>query len=206
MKTKVCGMRNSQNIKEIVECQPDFIGFIFYEKSPRYAGELDEETLKNIPQKIKKIGVFVDENIEKIVNIAAHYQLDGIQLHGNETPEMCRKIKAGQLLCIKTFGIEQTNDFDKTTEYESITDYFLFDTKTLVYGGSGKKFDWSLLNRYQGKTPFFLSGGISVEDGEWIKQLTHNQLFGIDINSRFEIEAGTKDVDLVKRFIDSMRN
>ena len=201
MKTKVCGMKNSQNIKEIINCQPDFIGFIFYEKSPRYAGELDKEVLKNIPGNIKKIGVFVDENVEKILNIAARYQLDGIQLHGDETPGICKQIKANKLLCIKAFSIEQTSDFGKTAEYETVADYFLFDTKTPVYGGSGKKFDWSLLNGYKGKTPFFLSGGISIDDCEWIGKLSHNQLFGIDINSRFEIEAGIKSVDLVGRFI-----
>jgi phosphoribosylanthranilate isomerase len=204
MKTKVCGMKDPQNIRELIDCQLDFIGFIFYEKSPRYAGELDAGILNLIPKNIKKIGVFVDEKADKMKNIADQYQLTGIQLHGKETPDICRQMRECGLLCIKAFSIAEAKDFEATKAYEEVADYFLFDTKTPAYGGSGLKFDWSILSHYQGKIPFLLSGGISIDDVENIKKIVHSQFIGIDINSKFEVEAGVKNVELIKTFIEKV--
>ena len=216
MKIKVCGMKNPQNIKDLLALNPDFIGFIFYEKSPRYC-ENELCNLDFIPKNIKKIGVFVNENIDKILEFAKKYDLDGIQLHGNESPDICQQIKAAGLLVIKAFNIAESADFEQTKAYKGVADFFLFDTKTPspptpqrgdlsspfggVRGGSGIKFDWSILNDYQGNTPFLLSGGISVDDSEAVKKITHPQFFGIDINSRFEIEAGIKNIELIEIFL-----
>ena len=206
IKIKVCGMKNPQNIKDLTALNPDFIGFIFYEKSPRYcANELDN--LDFIPKNIKKIGVFVNENIDKILEFAKKYDLNGIQLHGSESPDICRQIKANNLLVIKAFSIAESADFERTKDYEGVADYFLFDsppTPKIKYGGTGIKFDWSILNDYQGNTPFLLSGGISVDDAKMIKKITHPHFFGIDINSKFEIEAGVKNVELICSFLKNM--
>ncbi|MDR0873190.1 MAG: phosphoribosylanthranilate isomerase [Prevotellaceae bacterium] len=207
-------MKNPQNIQDLVKLNPDFIGFIFYEKSPRFCGK-ELQNLDFVPKNIKKIGVFVNESTDKILEIAKKYGLDGVQLHGNETPEMCKTIKAQHFLCIKAFSIAESADFAQTKAYEGVADYFLFDTKTHltpnpspqergVYGGSGQKFDWAILNDYQGNTPFLLSGGISADDAGNIRKITHPLFFGIDINSKFEIEAGVKNVELIKMFIEKV--
>jgi phosphoribosylanthranilate isomerase len=151
------------------------------------------------------VGVFVNEEVDKILSTAKKYQLDAIQLHGKESIETCQKIKDSGLICIKAFSIEKEIDFEATKAYESYVDYFLFDTKTSAHGGSGQKFDWTMLDKYVGETPFFLSGGISYEDVLKIKHLTHPKLYSLDINSRFEIEPGLKDIQVVKHFFDQMK-
>ena len=205
MKIKVCGMRNPQNITRLLELKPDFIGFIFYKKSARYVDHLSSEVVNLIPSSIQKVGVFVNEEVEEMLRISQKYQLNSIQLHGKESIEICQQVKAAGLICIKAFSIEKPEDFAATKAYESYADYFLFDTKTPSHGGSGIKFDWSMLQNYKGETPFFLSGGISFEDTEKIKKLIHPLLFCLDINSRFEIEPGMKDIQVVKHFFDEMK-
>lgn len=206
IKLKVCGMRDRQNIQDLVTVQPDFLGFIFYPKSPRYVGEeWDESITQTIPSSIKKIGVFVNESVEKITLLASKYQLDGIQLHGYETPDFCQKIKDRNLLVIKAFSVDEEFDFESIKKYESQCDYFLFDTKTPQHGGSGLKFDWNKLKEYSLSKPFFLSGGIMEDDVDEIKSLNIKHLYSVDINSKFEIEPALKDIKMVERFARKLR-
>ena len=199
-------MRDPQNIQDLGTVQPDFVGFIFYPKSPRYVGEeWDESIAKSIPSSIKKIGVFVNESVEKINLLASKYQLDGIQLHGSETPEICQTIKDKNLLVLKAFSVDESFDFELIKKYESFCDYFLFDTKTSQHGGSGVKFDWKKLYEYTSSIPFFLSGGIMEEDVNEIKSLNIKELYSVDINSKFEIEPALKDIKMVERFAQKLR-
>lgn len=202
MKIKVCGMKDPQNIKEVASLNPDLMGFIFYKKSARY---VDEKTLNNavceLPSSISRVGVFVDEESEKVLDICKSFGLSYAQLHGKETPEYCAQIQAGGISVIKVFHMDETFDLLQTEPYENYSDLLLFDTKTKGYGGSGKHFDWSLLNSYTSEIPFLLSGGISAEDLTKIKALQIPQLMGIDVNSRVEISPGNKDVNKVKELI-----
>ncbi len=193
-------MRDAENIKAIVELQPYYMGFIFYEKSPRFV----ETGRAPSPSKdIKTVGVFVNESVEKMREKAQKYNLDALQLHGNETPLQCCSLQ-DEFTVIKAFSIAEATDFEQTADYEGCCDYFLFDTKTPVHGGSGTKFDWLLLDNYKGKTPFFLSGGIDLDDVPAIRKIKHPQFFGVDINSRFETNPGIKDIEKVKQFIQQI--
>lgn len=206
MKIKVCGMKFPENIASIAVLQPDYMGFIFYAKSPRYAEPLDVESLQNMPSSIKKIGVFVNEDIDRLLTLVYKYSLDGVQLHGSETPEICLKFKEVGLIVIKAFPIADAFSFNIISKYENCCDLYVFDTKTDAYGGSGQKFDWSILEAYKGNTPFLLSGGISSNDAEAVLKITHPQLAGVDLNSKFEISPGLKKVELLRDFIKEIRN
>ncbi|MBN2767361.1 MAG: phosphoribosylanthranilate isomerase [Paludibacteraceae bacterium] len=201
---KVCGMKYSQNIVELADLNPNFMGFIFYPKSPRYAESLDVDILNSLPLSIKKIGVFVNEDPEVILSIVQKYRLDGVQLHGNESPEICKKLREEKLIVLKTFSVSEQNDFLKTDNYDGVCDYFLFDTKTSAYGGSGLKFDWSLLNNYKGKTSFLLSGGINDDDIVQILKISHSKFTGLDLNSKFELQPGLKDIPKLQIFFQKM--
>jgi phosphoribosylanthranilate isomerase len=206
IKVKVCGMRDVLNIAEVAMLNPEYIGFIFYDQSPRFAGDLNEIVLDVLSSKTSSVGVFVDAKFDYVTELAEHYQFKILQLHGNETPEYCAELKAKyNYKIIKSFGIKSEDDFAKIFDYEQICDYFLFDTKTKLYGGSGEKFDHNLLNSYKGSTPFFLSGGIALQDAENIIANRHDLCIGVDINSRFEISPGIKNVGQVKQFIDFFR-
>ena len=195
MKIKVCGMKYPENISAVAALQPDYMGFIFYPQSPRFAAELDI-----VEASALKTGVFVDENEGKVKKLVGKYQLDAIQLHGSETPQYCKLFK-GKVTVIKAFGVDENFDFEKLNDYEGCVDYFLFDTKTGKHGGSGQTFDWYLLNKYKLNVPFFLSGGLSLENMEEVKAIDHPQFYGVDLNSRFEIAPGLKDIDkLTKAF------
>ncbi len=198
-------MKYSENIKAVSALKPDFMGFIFYPKSPRYAGTLDISVLNEFPKTIKKIGVFVNENLENILTIAFKYQLDGLQLHGTELVEMCQKLKSAGYTVIKAFPVAESYNFKVTKAYEGSCDYFLFDTKTDVYGGSGIKFNWKILNEYTGETQFLLSGGISAEDAVDILKIDHPKFAGVDLNSKFEVKPGIKDVELLRKFINEIK-
>ncbi|GHU94997.1 N-(5'-phosphoribosyl)anthranilate isomerase [Bacteroidia bacterium] len=180
------------------------MGFIFYEKSARYAQQWPIQNLDFVPPSIKKIGVFVNESVENILDIVRQYHLDGVQLHGNENPEMCGYLKAKKMLCIKSFGIAHPDDFAAANGYEPHTDYFLFDTKTPAHGGSGQKFDWGILQSYRGTKPFFLSGGIAPDDAADILQIQHPCLFGVDINSGFETAPAIKNAAQIRQFISTL--
>jgi len=205
MKIKICGMKIPENIRAVAALQPDFMGFIFYPKSPRYAEPLDFSTLNALPKSIKKIGVFVNEDMEDILTIATKYDLDGVQLHGTELVEMCRELRKAGFIVIKAFPVAEAYNFKVTKAYEDTCDYFLFDTKTDAYGGSGVKFNWGMLDEYVGETPFLLSGGIAADDAEAILKIEHPKLTGIDLNSKFEVKPGEKNVALLKGFIQQLR-
>ena len=193
-------MKFPSNIQAVGALQPDFMGFIFYPKSPRFAEPLDIATLRALPKSIKKIGVFVNENLENILTIATKYDLDGVQLHGTELVKMCRKLHEAGYIVIKAFPIAEAYNFKVTKRYEGVCDFFLFDTKTDAYGGSGLKFNWGMLYEYVGETPFLLSGGIAPDDAEAILKIEHPMFAGIDLNSRFEVKPGEKNVELLRRF------
>lgn len=205
VKLKVCGMRNSGNIAALAELQPDYIGFIFYPESKRYANDLDVKTLNALPSQIKKTGVFVNATEENIRAIVERYNLQAVQLHGNETPELCLKLKASGLEIIKAFGVDNDFDFKTLDDYKNTADYFLFDTKTTSHGGSGKLFDWNLLKSYHLDTPYFLSGGLSIENITDIQNIKDERLFALDLNSRFETEPGVKNIELLKTFFTKFK-
>ncbi len=200
---KVCGMCDTEKLLQLSELDIDMLGFIFYPKSKRYVeAKIDSDDLLKIRPEISKVGVFVDSSSNEIIEIARKWNLETLQLHGSETPELCLKMKQEGHTVIKAFNLTVENDFNK---YEQVCDYFLFDTPTEQYGGSGKKFDWNLLEKYNGTLPFILSGGIGPEDYEEILSIRHPQFAGIDINSKFEINPGIKDVDKVKEFVIRIR-
>lgn len=156
MKIKICGMKFPENIIEIGQLQPDYMGFIFYPKSKRFISEdFSMSSIKNLPKSIKKTGVFVNETIETILKKVCKYELNVVQLHGSESVVECQILKENNLEVIKAFSIDETFDFDVLESYQSVCDYFLFDTKSTGYGGSGKTFDWQLLEKYLLEKPFF---------------------------------------------------
>jgi len=194
MEIKVCGLRDPGNIKQVVRLRPNYVGFIFYDKSPRFVNELPIELLKAIPATITKTAVFVNETAENIENLITKYNFDAIQLHGNESPAFCTCFK-GKVKVIKAFGLITDFDFSELDAYADNVDLFLFDTKTSSHGGSGKTFDWTILDKYDLDKPFFLSGGLSLDNLDKVKNITHPQFYGVDLNSRFEIEQGLKNID-----------
>lgn len=197
-------MKYPENIIELCELPIHIMGLIFYEKSPRYAGELAIEQLCKIHQAIQLVGVFVNEKLETILKTIQKYNLQMVQLHGMESPVLCKELKSKGIEVIKAFQIEDAGDLKKCIFYGNVCDYFLFDTKTPQYGGSGKKFDWQILSSYKGSTPFFLSGGIGPDDVEAINRLDIPQLYAIDVNSKFEIAPGLKDTSKLRRFISNL--
>ena len=195
LKLKVCGLRDPENIKEIIDVKPDYMGFIFYKPSSRYVGELlSPELMETIPSIIKKVGVFVNEDIKNIINIAAKYRLDLLQLHGDESPGYCKKLERKGFIIIKAIRIFSKKDLELVKTYKHCIDYALLDRGGLNYGGNGVKFNWKLLDFYESDVPFFLSGGIRPEDVRKIASIKHNNLHAIDVNSGFETAPGYKDV------------
>lgn len=199
-------MRDPENISGVIDALPDYMGFIFYPESKRFVGfEPSPEVLAVVPDSVKKVGVFVDEIPEKVLEICLNWKLDVAQLHGNESPEYCRQIKNSGITVFKAFSVDELFDFAILKAYSGVCDYFLFDTKGRLPGGTGQKFNWQLLSIYKGDVPFFLSGGIGPDDLKTVLAFRHPQLFGIDINSGFEIEPALKDVEKVSRFIEKIR-
>lgn len=190
-------MRDTKNISGLLALKPDYIGFIFYDKSKRFVADFPQI---EIPSTTKKVGVFVDETIEEIIEKANQHNLDFVQLHGNETPEFCSTLAAKNIKIIKAFSVDENFDFSATKPFEKHVSLFLFDTKGNNYGGNGVKFNWELLQNYLGKTPFLLSGGISKNDSAEIKKFKHPAFLGIDINSGFELEPGLKNIKEIKEF------
>lgn len=203
MKIKVCGMRDADNIREIEKLGIDLMGFIFYPKSSRYVSIVPQY----LPQQCERVGVFVNESTSAIIEKAKLFGLNYIQMHGNETSEQCAELKWAGYKVIKAFSIESEKDFEQIHgSYESICDYLLFDSKCDSYGGSGKQFDWTLLNSYQGSLPFFISGGINAKSDVSLNQFSHPLFQGIDINSQFESSPAIKDAGLIKSFISKIKN
>lgn len=199
-------MRNQSNIEDLVKLKPDYIGFIFYPESKRFIGEQIPDVIQTlIPVYIQKVGVFVDEPFDNLLEKFRDNKLDMIQLHGNELPGYCERLKKLDIPVIKVFNINSVFDFETVKPYDSYCDYYLFDTASELRGGSGLKFDWKKLDQYKDDKPFFLSGGIHSTDIEEIKKITHVELYAIDVNSGFEIEPGVKDIPKLKSIIEEIR-
>lgn len=219
MKIKVCGMRDGENIRRVAALGVDWIGMIFWDKSPRYvtmiptdAGIIPDRADTTPKTDIKRVGVFVDEMPQNIITRAVNFELDLIQLHGHETPTMIRNLRrtldpdiCPGIQFIKAISVSCRDDIAAYKPYEDCVDYFLFDTKCPTVGGSGSQFDWSVLEAYDGSKPFLLSGGIGPDDAERVRAYHHPQCIGIDLNSRFETAPGVKDVDLLRTFIQHIK-
>ena len=199
VKLKVCGLKHKNNLFDVVEAGVDFVGMIFYEKSPRYIiNSLYPEDVWFLPDEVQKIGVFVDSDIEYIKKNVRLYQLDLIQLHGSESPEYCKEIRSEGYQLIKVFGVDTDFDFQVMEKYLDAVDYFLLDTKTKHFGGSGQQFDWTLLEKYPYQIPLFVGGGVGLENAELVLRKNYSFLYALDFNSRLETEPGLKDITKVK--------
>lgn len=218
MIVKTCGLREPDNIREISDLPVDWLGLIFYEKSPRYM--LDRPDLlafleapdEQLSDK-KRVGVFVNEAFDRLLELVHDYQLDYVQLHGGESAVYCSTLQSlwdgssvRSAKIIKAFRVSNAFDFGITVDYEPYCSHFLFDTKGLSYGGTGHKFDWTILDNYHGKTPFLLSGGIGPADVEAVKAFQHPAFAGIDLNSKFELAPGLKDVAALGEFLTKIKS
>lgn len=205
MQIKVCGMKQFDQLAELENLGVTFGGMIFYPKSPRFALRgMNSMEVKKYRGKINKVGVFVNASYEEIMNHVDNFGLHVVQLHGNETPKFCERL-SGQLEVIKAFRIGPDDHIDfKIRHYEDVCDMYLFDTAGETYGGTGRKFDWEKLHMATLEKPFFISGGIGLEDAAKVKEFEKGAngkwLFGVDVNSKFEIEPGIKDMESVKQF------
>ena len=215
---KVCGMRDGDNIRQVAELGVDWIGMIFWAKSPRnvtmiptYAGIIPDRGSDIGNFKAKRVGVFVDEMAQNIITRVVNYKLDLVQLHGHETPTLIRNLRRTLdpdirpgVQFIKAISVSGRNDIAAYKDYEDCVDYFLFDTKCPTVGGSGSQFDWSVLEAYDGDVPFLLSGGIGPDDAERVRNFHHPKCIGIDLNSRFEVEPALKDIQKLKSFLEKL--
>ena len=200
MIVKVCGLREEENISEICTSDVQMIGLNFYPLSSRFISAYDEEAIQAIPNYIKKAGVFVNADATFVKDKIETYGLDYVQLHGDEDFTYCKEISE-KCRVIKVFRIDDEFDWSSVDDYSKIAEYFLFDTKTSAFGGSGKKFNWEILDNYKEATPFLLSGGIGPADAMIINTISHPQFAGIDINSKFEIAPAFKSKQLVDTFL-----
>lgn len=200
LKIKVCGLRDRENVIQVLALKPDYMGFIFYEKSARYVGHEDLAFLSELSG-TKKVAVFVNATEKEIDSVLTRYSFDAIQLHGNESPEFCESVRFKGVELIKAFGVDSDFDFNQLQAYRSTVDYFLFDTKTSLHGGSGKRFDWSVLDEYKEDIPYFLSGGIDTETFQSATSLKDERLYCIDVNSRFELAPGVKSIPLLETIL-----
>lgn len=204
VKLKICGMKLPDNIQAVAALKPDYLGFIFFRDSKRFVDGLTPSFVKNLPAEIRRTGVFVNEELNKVAELAILYGLNAVQLHGQEPAKYCialrgRLADAGIEL-IKAFGVNEHFDFSTLDAYSNVADYFLFDTQTPDHGGSGKTFNWSLLENYKLNKPYFLSGGIGPDSMEQLKQINDPRLYAVDVNSRFELAPGLKNTDQLKDF------
>jgi len=200
LKIKVCGLNNAENFGEIDALNLDYLGMIFYSKSPRYNTE-NPLFFKN--SKSEKVGVFVNESTDEIIKLSKIYNFNIVQLHGKELNKDCIALKKEGLEVWKAFGVKEDFNFKTLHDFPDV-DKFLFDTFSPAHGGSGKKFNWQVLQNAPINKPFFLSGGISEKEIKELITFEHQMLFGVDVNSKFELEPGLKDVERVKYFISSL--
>ncbi|MBO4822637.1 MAG: phosphoribosylanthranilate isomerase [Prevotella sp.] len=231
MIVKVCGMREAENLRQVGELGVDWIGLVFCPDSPRLvkqrrarggfypdysslATKISElgglPALAAVENKPRRVGVFVDDMPQNIVTRVYNFYLDIVQLHGEESPVMIDNLRRTladirPVKVLKTIKVDGKEDFAKCKEYEGMVDYFLFHNKCQQGGGSGEQFDWNILDAYDGNVPFLISGGIGIDDVERIKAISHPQFMGVDINSKFEIEPGLKDVEAVRLFMEKIR-
>jgi phosphoribosylanthranilate isomerase len=215
---KVCGLRDGENIRQVAELGVDWIGMIFWPKSPRnvtmiptHAGIIPDRGTDIGQFQAKRVGVFVDEMAQNIVTRVVNFKLDMVQLHGHESPTLIRNLRRTLdpdirpgIKFIKTISIGSRNDIAAYKDYEDCADYFLFDTKCAEVGGSGQQFDWSVLDAYDGPKPFLLSGGIGPDDAGRVRAFSHPRCVGIDLNSRFETAPAVKDIQKLKAFLDQL--
>jgi len=200
---KICGLREPDNIRAVIELGPDWIGLIFYPRSPRFVSQAEGLSfLKEDSRNVKVMGVFVNANMEDIKHANEMVKLYGIQLHGDESPEYCESVQELGFQVYKAFGIDSKFGFKEVEAYEGVVDGFLFDNKNENRGGTGQQFDWNRLEDYQGKTPFLLSGGITPDTTHCP---SHPQFLGVDLNSKFETSPGMKDIGLLQTFIKQYR-
>ena len=205
MKIKVCGLRDKDNIQAVAALAPDYMGFICYEPSPRYVKDMSVDVLAGLPSSLCKTAVFVNESAETINTLIDSFGFNAIQLHGNESPDFANLFR-GKVTVFKAFGLNADFDFEQLNNYTNKVDYFLFDTKTDLHGGSGKTFDWSILDKYDLNTPFFLSGGLSLDNLAEVNTITHPQFYGVDLNSKFETSPGVKDIEKLKKAFNMLKN
>ena len=207
MVVKVCGLKHANNLAEVAEAKPDMVGFIFYPQSPRYVEAAAAKALNSISAgKAQRVGVFVDSNLQDIEQTVAHFGLNAVQLHGKESPTLCYQLHHKGVTVIKAFRVGGEFHFAEVEPYVGSCSLFLFDAAGSSAGGNGVTFRWSLLENYTAKVPFLLSGGIGEEHLSAIKALKHPMLLGVDINSRFEVVPGVKDVARVKKFIETLKS
>lgn len=206
MLVKVCGMREPENIEKVAQLGVDMMGFIFYPKSPRFASQSVARTAAD--KNVCRVGVFVNESAGLISDKIHQFDLNAVQLHGNESRELCELLhkQNGLLKVIKAISVSTAGDIQKYKEYVGAVDYFLFDTKCKTVGGSGQQFDWQVLENYDGDVPFILSGGIGPEDVERVRNFHHPKCIGIDLNSKFELKPGLKDVEKLNTFLENIEN
>ncbi len=208
MNIKVCGITEMKQLQQLDGLDIDFAGLIFYKESPRYIGDKISKTeLKKADLDVKKVGVFVNPEMIDVLDAIDDYGLEVVQLHGDESPEMCEDLSS-EVEVIKAFRVTDGVDIDElVAPYDAVCDYYLFDTGGLKesFGGTGQQFDWTILTKAKIEKPFFLSGGIGVDDAVRIKAFKHPDYFGVDINSRFEKEPGVKDMGLVLQFKQGLK-
>ncbi len=199
-------MRDPDNISAVAALNPDFMGFIFYPPSPRFAdGLLDTDLLRSLPPGIRKTGVFVHPEKQQLLKIVEKYGLDFVQLHGPGTPDLNQELRKSGIGVIQAFSVDSAFDFKQTKAYESSSDYFLFDTKGEGFGGHGRPFDWGILKNYEGTVPFLLAGGISNKNAGGIHELHHPAMAGVDVNSRYETAPALKDPEALKILFNTLR-
>lgn len=202
LKIKVCGMREKSNIQALSALPIDYIGFIFYAKSSRF---VEENIAIDIPSSIQKVGVFVNATFEEIKKKVEDHNLQVVQLHGDESPELCKLIKNLGLTTFKAFGIDDDFEWDSISAYEDVVDYFLFDTKSKAYGGTGQTFNWDKLRDNPYQKPYLLSGGISIDNIREAATFEDDRLIGLDLNSKFESSPALKNIDLLTQALSSIQ-
>ncbi len=206
LKIKVCGMLHPENIEQVSHLKPDFLGYIFYPGSERYVGEKPDPAIFLIPgRETEKVGIFVNEEIDRVKWSFEEYHLDMVQMHGEESPQYCLALSDSGIPVIKAFNPYAVKGGIILEEYIEGVRYYLFDTPGKTHGGTGRKFDWDQLEGLSFPHRFLLSGGIGPDDCGQIRNVGHKDLFGIDVNSKFERSPGMKDVSLLKKFIREVR-
>ena len=208
MNTKVCGITQLKQLQQLDGLDIDFAGLIFYKDSPRYVGDkIAAEDLKNSDFDLKKVGVFVNADYDEIMQVVEDYGLDVVQLHGDESPDLCEELSE-EVEVIKAFKVKDSKvSIDEmVADYDEVCDYYLFDTASSeLEGGTGKQFDWKVLSKAKIEKPFFLSGGIGVDDVKKVKAFKHPDYYAVDINSKVEKEPGVKDMGLVLQFRQGLK-
>jgi len=210
MNIKVCGITQFKQLQQLEALNIDYAGLIFYKESPRYMGDkITGKQIKDVDFDIKKVGVFVDPGYSELLEAIDEYGLDIVQLHGNETPELCEELSA-EVEVIKAFRIpgDKSIDIDEmVADYDAVCDFYLFDTAGLKesFGGTGQQFDWGILKKAKIEKPFFLSGGIGLDDAAKVKAFNHPDFFAVDVNSKFELSPGLKDMASILKFLQAFK-